>query len=750
MKRTRLLSVITAAALLFSISTSAASGMLYAMKDTRGYNGTDISITDADKQAPEITEATVSAAIEASRRVLPDTSEYTKFGYNSSYTVGEYGKQTLLSLYWTSEESGKRADVSVSTDGFISAFSVSYDRVRDKPVPIISQAEAVKAAYEFVSGANPDHAKYFDTEHARVAYSSSSGTYTVSFTANDGGTVISGATAQVRMSYLTGEIYSLTVSIPSNLVDTSDTAMSDGAVKSAFNEKLPMQLRYVVKYDSETKKSYVDLVYRPEVSGKLIGADGELYDIKYVYAGGGYKYAMGANVAADSTAAEAETADEAFVMTGAEMSGVEYQSGFLTPERVREVIMSSGKFALDESMGIVNSSLSKRSSAFTGKDSYIISVDFKSEKNSAYAELDAESGEILWFAAYDTAMRADEPIVYTAETLPYPVEEYRAASDELIKSLYPDTYAEYVYSDEHADSGWIRESGEYNEYDNAYYTYVRHSQGLPFERDRITVSVKLKDMSIVKVYYSYTDCEFPSVEGIITPEDAFDIYAENVGTVPRLYPAVKLEEGVIYIAESDISSAEKKLFIGYVYDSPYYQIDAHTGECEKRNSVQEYFKDTAFTDITDKRVLEAVSKLSDMNIIKRAELFEPARAITQGEFAAMLSPVSPIPEAYAVKGDDTAVFGEDYDPDLPLTRAMAAKALVYARGYDEVAKLTGIYVTRFDDDAKIDGSVKGYVAIAQGLGLLDIPSITDNFESDAELTRAEAALMVYNEASSVR
>ena len=155
-----------------------------------------------------------------------------------------------------------------------------------------------------------------------------------------------------------------------------------------------------------------------------------------------------------------------------------------------------------------------------------------------------------------------------------------------------------------------------------------------------------------------------------------------------------------------------------------------------------------FTDITDEKLLYTVTKLADMNVIERGELYEPERAITQGEFAKMLSPFSHIPEAYATRGENTPVFGENYDPDKSLSRGLAAKAIVYARGYDEVAKLENIFKTRFADNDKISRELIGYIAIAQGLGVLDIPGIGDTFDESRELTRAEAAFMVFAEATS--
>lgn len=743
MKKSKLFISAASLALTLTISASATSPV-YLIKnyaESSVFDGTDTAAVTTEDKTPSITDEIVTAAIEASRRVLPDTSEYSKFGYDSGYSFGEFGTQTMLSLNWSNPETGNNAEVCVNTDGFISSFSKSYERVMDKPIPEISQSEAVKTAYEFVTTANPATAEYFDTDHAKVTYNKYNATYTVNLTANADGIVISGAGASVRMSYITGEIYSFSTSIPSKLELSDDEPMTESEVRSAFAEKLPLALKYVVKYDSETEKSYVDLVYRPDASGKLISADGDVLDIEYVYCGTNFKYAPGAS-AIMNDAGESEAAADS--ITAAEQAGIEYQSGFITPERAREILTSTTGLAFDVTGELTDSYLYKSESRFTDNASYILCVNFKSDKSRAYAEINAETGTIMSFYTYKNS-DGIEPITYKKDELPYSEEAYRSAADEFIKNEYPDTYSEYVYN-ENSVVSLARET--YSEDNTFSYTYVRHNQGLPFSRDTISVSVRVSDKAVTNVNYSYSDCEFPTVDGVITPDAALDIYLEKVGIAPKLYSAVKLENSKIYIAESDTSSALKCLFIGYEYPNAYYEIDAHTGECEEPCSDDSYFKDIAFTDITDANVSEAVSRLADMNILERTEKFEPTRTITQGEFAKMLSSVSPIPESYAKAGESTAVFGENYDPDKPLTRAMAAKSLVYARGYSEVAELTGIYVTKFSDDALIDDSVKGYIAIAQGLGLLDIPSIGEEFSPNTELTRADAALMVYNEAKS--
>ena len=537
MKLSRIICAILAFVMVLSLAASANAAFIFTLSRTdNDFDLTDTSISSIDKSAKiEISDEMVANALRASRRVLSDTTIYDDFSYTSSYAVGSYGINLILNLNWQEKDGDRFARVSVTDDGYITSFSSYRDYGSDNPVPDISQADAVKLAYDFIRAANPDYSLYYSDDRARVSYSRS-GTYTISFDAAFEGVIISNASASVTLDYHSGVIYSFSNSLSSNVSPARESTFGDTTVRSFFKEKLPMKLQYTVKYDREAKKSYIDVIYRPDAAGKLIGADGEVYDTQYIYGGGGYKYATGSSNILMGAVKE-EAAADSFIMSEAERAGVEYQSGFVTPERARDIILNVENIAFNDDFSIESSSLSKRTSQFSDKVSFILDVRYKSEKNEADATFDAETGRILSYSYYDAFKRPETYKTYTEETLPYSESEYRAVADELIKALYPDTYSEYVYDEENPNSGWMRNySGEFTEYDNAYYTYVRHNQGLEFTRDTITVSMRIRDKAIVKIYYNYTDCEFPSLDGIISPDSAMDIYADKVGFTPKLYP----------------------------------------------------------------------------------------------------------------------------------------------------------------------------------------------------------------------
>ena len=82
-------------------------------------------------------------------------------------------------------------------------------------------------------------------------------------------------------------------------------------------------------------------------------------------------------------------------------------------------------------------------------------------------------------------------------------------------------------------------------------------------------------------------------------------------------------------------------------------------------------------------------------------------------------------------------------------RALSAVAMASSRGlsfryrYGPVAQLQGIYRTKFVDDRSIPADCYGYVALAQGLGMVSGNS-SNRFLPNSNATRAQAAVMLYN------
>ena len=86
---------------------------------------------------------------------------------------------------------------------------------------------------------------------------------------------------------------------------------------------------------------------------------------------------------------------------------------------------------------------------------------------------------------------------------------------------------------------------------------------------------------------------------------------------------------------------------------------------------------------------------------------------------------------------------EDRADGRVLTRTETVRCILDAVGYGPIARLEGIFRTKFTDDASIPRADYGYVALAQGLGVVS-GDTAGRFRPNASATRAQAAVMLCN------
>ena len=78
-------------------------------------------------------------------------------------------------------------------------------------------------------------------------------------------------------------------------------------------------------------------------------------------------------------------------------------------------------------------------------------------------------------------------------------------------------------------------------------------------------------------------------------------------------------------------------------------------------------------------------------------------------------------------------------PDEPLSRENSAIYLIRIMGIEEVAKLEGIYKSKFSD---VEENI-GYISILNAMGVFNGDE-NGNFNPKKNLTRADAMIVIYN------
>ncbi len=148
-----------------------------------------------------------------------------------------------------------------------------------------------------------------------------------------------------------------------------------------------------------------------------------------------------------------------------------------------------------------------------------------------------------------------------------------------------------------------------------------------------------------------------------------------------------------------------------------------------------------------------IAKLAQYGVGYLSDTFEPQKNLTQKDFLVLL--LSAQGETYEAGDADGLAYiytrayyygmltEAEYAPNQELTRAAMVKIMIDATGYGRTAGIAEIYRCRFADESSISQQYYGYVATAQGLGLVKGDE-NGVFHPNAIATRAQAAILLYN------
>lgn len=290
------------------------------------------------------------------------------------------------------------------------------------------------------------------------------------------------------------------------------------------------------------------------------------------------------------------------------------------------------------------------------------------------------------------------------------------------------------------------------------FTFAQKENGYFFPTSSISVGVDTTDGSISSYYNSFAeDVTFDSPEGIFTMDQAIDAWLATY-EVPLGY--IRVPTAVNYahpkyqvLLDSGISYLYK-LSLGYTLEREDYLlgIDAKTGTPVHPQWAAEK-PGLTYHDIAGHWAQDKIEKLAQFEVGYIGGSFSPDAPLNQLDLIALLASAEgyrydPADENAA---DDLYAFAyrlgiltkEERQDTALLPRTEVVKRILNAVGYGPVAQLEGIYRTKFADDSSIPADAYGYVALAQGLGMVT-GDTANRFLPNASATRAQAAVMLYN------
>lgn len=297
-----------------------------------------------------------------------------------------------------------------------------------------------------------------------------------------------------------------------------------------------------------------------------------------------------------------------------------------------------------------------------------------------------------------------------------------------------------------------------------YFNFPRVVSGITFQENNISISIDALTGEPVEMNSNWgKNITFPKPSGNISSEEAKELYMKKF--VPELVYAninvskdvnkPKLETKLVYkLLPVDNYGEFMSIdaFTGRYLDYTGEEIDDNIKAFREKIKGNKYEKELIILSnnaILDTKNFELNKEVTRMDIIKilvNAKGYRPY-ILRESEDIKF--------KTNAQKGDENyrylqmAVFYEIIDNvegevnlNEKLTREEVAKILVKTLGYDKLAKANQIFNLPNNDSKDVSSNMKGYVAIVQGLNIMELQD--NNFRPKSKATMLELAVAVYN------
>ena len=329
--------------------------------------------------------------------------------------------------------------------------------------------------------------------------------------------------------------------------------------------------------------------------------------------------------------------------------------------------------------------------------------------------IDKDTGEVLNYSCWngytgDTKLTSEKKAKNLVTSYFSKIVGNRASEFPIENAVINYGYDEVPAETENSENTTVPKMYTVNAYINRYANAIRcDSENVDITVDR---NGKVADFNI-----TYYGIEYPAPKNIISTEDAYKKYFEQVDYALRFRCALK---------------DNKKVVTAMVYASDdRLNIDAFSGDLVNYNGGELYraAKTGEYTDLEGSKYKEIAEKLAIYGVTLMDEngRLNADKVITRAEFRDLASSIG----SYGSVSDK---------PDSALTRQFAAKMLT-SRYLDENVASLPIFKTSYRD-VKEGNKYAGYIAVADALGFMS--GKDGKFNPSAKITRGQALQLIYN------
>jgi len=660
--------------------------------------------------------------------------------------VSDLGALRYWNLRW-SDDAGGSLSVMADAQGKIYTYSVDSQAVPVNTTggyaPTLSkvtEAQALKSAENFLSAVL--------TTGETASLEAAGGYYALSGFSdyNFSGTLrLNGVpgpdTVQVEVNRQTGKVLSYSrgdgYKAYVNALPSAQPAVSAEKASASFVGAAKLELQYVASDDGTS----AELRYVPVSDGGSWYVDaqtGRLTDMNDAW----NKLQRASGSTAESTAAADDGTQNK--LSDAEQAAVEKLKGVQSKDAldaaVRKVTaLGLGRYTL--------------SSAYYQADEEDVSCTLYYTRTLSAGELNTASGvkaadavqtRIITVDARTAALQSGWTYrPWYAKDLTADRGTLRSGADAFLKSVYPAYAGQTALTD-----------GE-----DSTFQYDRQVNGYFYHGDYVSIDMDPSDGSVAGFSSSWSDAmTFGSAEGVISADKAKAAYCAAFQTqLCYLGEPVSVDVSIpVWKTYSDCcGSVAYRYVLGYTWEQTgdaVLGVDAKTGKLVRMSAET---ASAGYTDLSGSFAKKQIEALAAAGVrFGASESFRPKAQLTEQDMLVLLLNSC----GYSFDADqlDDASLDNLYQaawsqgfltkgsrhPQQAVTRLELVKAIIGASPYGPAAQLKGIFVTSFRDEKSISAADLGYVAVAEGLGMVRGDS-AHRFNPDRVVSRQAAAAILY-------
>ncbi len=633
------------------------------------------------------------------REIASDFAEKLGFSVNYgdfTYEEGADGKR----FQWS--PSNGSGNIRIDTDG--QGRLLSYRRAENteyKGLGEIKEEEALQTAKLFMKNAFAKDSWVWVNNKKSTAESLQAYWFSFQLFVND--MPVNEAYCDVAVSRYTGRVLRLEVFIDDTVYETqfrkADTVIETEQAKEKFLSKAGFTLYYGYEKDSKTGQYMMHPIYAFRTNMKNYGVDaetGKFLDLTKL----------------DKTLEEASYIEEEALRSDRDDSSRAEETMLFDADKYisRETAEAEVKKAEDF---LKLGGSSEKSAIQTGENDTV--VWRLSYANGSEALVDAVSGKIVSYTD-----RSEKAAFLASGALND--SQARNLADSFLNAIVPEEFAKCRFV-----RGGDTENGE------SYFGYKRQENGADVYDNYIIVTVNKKTGMVTNYEMNWIfGAEFPSLEKVITPGQAFDSFCTFNSYQPTYYPV-----------------KGKKDVIAYQFTEPYgsFYVDAFTGQQVTWNGLNYSQKPEKFYNDMDGRDSEkAVKILFDNGYYLPGESFRPNQAITQSDFLFYLYSDKSYrnqDNIYDAAVRMSVISEKEIAPDQKLTFGDAAKIAVHYLDFKNDTLLTEVQGIENPFSDTISGENLPYAAACYELNIYRGDK-SGSFCENNEMTRGQAAQFLYN------